>query len=181
MGSLRFLAAALALASLTAVATPARAECVDEVLKEKLALKRRRRGVVDRDFIKLGRHEFTIGGGYFVSDEFSATYLGTAAYTYHLTEDAAVEAWFDYTRSDATLARAHAVLAVMEGELRQRDFLAGDVPTIADVACYAYVAHAPEGNVSLADYPHIRAWLDRIEHLPRFVPMASSAVGLLAA
>lgn len=83
--------------------------------------------------------------------------------------------------ADATLARAHALLAVMEGELRQRDFLAGDAPTIADVACYAYVAHAPEGNVSLADYPHIRAWLDRIEHLPRFVPMASSAVGLLAA
>jgi len=83
--------------------------------------------------------------------------------------------------ADATLARAHALLAVMEGELRQRDFLAGDVPTIADVACYAYVAHAPEGNVSLADYPHIRSWLDRIEHLPRFVPMASSAVGLLAA
>ncbi|MGE8590830.1 MAG: alpha/beta fold hydrolase, partial [Alcaligenes sp.] len=42
----------------------------------------------------------------------------------------------------ATLARAHALLAVMEGELAQRDFLAGTEPTIADVACYAYVAHA---------------------------------------
>ncbi|MNT86426.1 hypothetical protein D3C72_2267170 [compost metagenome] len=69
----------------------------------------------------------------------------------------------------------------MEGELGQRDFLAGDAPTIADLACYAYVAHAPEGNVSLAQYPRIRAWLVRIESLPRFVPMDSSPVGLLAA
>ncbi|MFD4840987.1 glutathione S-transferase family protein [Achromobacter sp. NPDC058515] len=81
----------------------------------------------------------------------------------------------------ATLARAHALLAVMEGELGSREFLAGNAPTIADVACYAYVAHAPEGNVSLAGYPHVRAWLARIENLPRFVPMASSPVGLLAA
>ena len=82
---------------------------------------------------------------------------------------------------DATLARAHALLGVMEGELTHREYLAGSAPTIADVACYAYVAHAPEGNVSLADYPRIRAWLTRIENLPRFVPMESSPVGLLAA
>ncbi len=82
---------------------------------------------------------------------------------------------------DSTLARAHALLKVMNGELAARDFLAGTTPTIADVACYAYVAHAPEGNVSLEAYPHVRAWLGRIESLPRFVPMASSPVGLLAA
>lgn len=83
--------------------------------------------------------------------------------------------------ASATLARAHALLGVMDGELEQRDFLAGGAPTIADIACYAYVAHAPEGNVSLADYPHVRAWLARIENLPRFVPMASTRAGLLAA
>lgn len=82
---------------------------------------------------------------------------------------------------ETTVASAHAFLAVMEGELGRRDFLAASGPTIADVACYAYVAHAPEGNVSLAGYPNVRAWLARIEKLPRFVPMASSPVGLLAA
>ncbi|WMD22869.1 glutathione S-transferase [Achromobacter seleniivolatilans] len=82
---------------------------------------------------------------------------------------------------ETTLARAHALLAVMDSELSTRAFLAGETLTIADVACYAYVAHAPEGNVSLAAYPHIRAWLERIESLPRFVPMPSSAAGLLAA
>ncbi|WP_188588616.1 glutathione binding-like protein, partial [Achromobacter denitrificans] len=65
--------------------------------------------------------------------------------------------------------------------LAGRDFLAGAAPTIADVACYAYVAHAPEGNVSLDGYPAVRAWLARIESLPRFVPMAASSVGLRAA
>lgn len=83
--------------------------------------------------------------------------------------------------AESTVARAHAFLAVLDKELGRRDFLAGSAPTIADVACYAYVAHAPEGNVSLADYPDVRAWLARIENLPRFVPMASSPVGLLAA
>lgn len=81
----------------------------------------------------------------------------------------------------ATLTRAHALLAVMEHELAATGYLAGAAPTIADVACYAYVAHAPEGNVSLAAYPRVRAWLARIEALPGFVPMASSPVGLLAA
>ncbi|WAI82214.1 MULTISPECIES: glutathione S-transferase family protein [Achromobacter] len=83
--------------------------------------------------------------------------------------------------ADTTMARAHALLKVMNGELSDRDFLTGSTPTIADVACYAYVSHAPEGNVSLADYPHVRAWLDRIENLPGFVPMARTAAGLQAA
>ena len=82
---------------------------------------------------------------------------------------------------DSTLARAHALLQVMDGELAGRPFLAGEAPTIADVACYTYVAHAPEGNVSLDAYPHVRAWLSRIEALPRFAPMPSSPVGLAAA
>jgi glutathione S-transferase len=83
--------------------------------------------------------------------------------------------------ADTPVARAHALLKVMDGELSRRDFLTGSTPTIADVACYAYVSHAPEGNVSLVDYPHVRAWLDRIENLPGFVPMARTAAGLQAA
>ena len=53
--------------------------------------------------------------------------------------------------------RTHALLAVMDAELGRRDWLAGEAATIADVACYAYVALAPEGNVSLQDYPRVRA------------------------
>lgn len=76
------------------------------------------------------------------------------------------------------LQRAHALLKVMEQELARAPFLAGERPTLADLANYSYVAHAPEGNVSLQEYPAVRAWLARIEALPGFVPMLRSPVGL---
>ncbi|WP_255429123.1 glutathione S-transferase family protein [Ramlibacter albus] len=78
------------------------------------------------------------------------------------------------------IARSHALLAVMEGELGKREWLAAPEPTLADIALYSYTAHAPEGNVSLDDYPNVRAWLARIEALPGFVPMKVSPVGLRA-
>ncbi|KAB0520748.1 MULTISPECIES: glutathione S-transferase family protein [Pseudomonas] len=76
------------------------------------------------------------------------------------------------------IARSHALLKLMETQLSQNRFLAGEQPTIADVAFYTYTAHAPEGNVSLADYPQVRAWLASIEALPGFVGMPRTAVGL---
>lgn len=80
--------------------------------------------------------------------------------------------------ADEVIARAHALLRVMDAELRGREFLAGDRVTIADLACCTYVAHAPEGNVSLEEYAAVRAWLDRVAALPGFVPMQASAIGL---
>ena len=82
------------------------------------------------------------------------------------------------------VARSHALLAVVQRHLESKPaegpFLAADHPTIADVALFTYVAHAPEGGVSLADYPTVRAWLARVEALPGFVPMVTSPVGLNA-
>jgi glutathione S-transferase len=57
-------------------------------------------------------------------------------------------------------------------------FLTGSEPTIADVAAYSYIAHAPEGNVSLDDYANIRAWLARVEALPGFIGMPRTVAGL---
>ncbi|MDR3351580.1 MAG: glutathione S-transferase [Zoogloeaceae bacterium] len=68
-------------------------------------------------------------------------------------------------------AIAHALFAFMDAHLVERRFLLKDTPTLADLACYSYTAHAPEGGVPLTDYPHIRAWLTRVECLPRFKPM----------
>lgn len=76
------------------------------------------------------------------------------------------------------ISRSHGLLALMEQQLTQSHFLAGEQPSIADIAFYTYVAHAPEGNVSLADYPQVRAWLASIEALPGFVGMPRTAVGL---
>ena len=81
---------------------------------------------------------------------------------------------------DAAIARAHALFAVMEQQLELMPFLAGNTPTLADVANYSYIARAPEGNVSLAAYPRLRAWLARLEALPGFVPMLKTPVGLAA-
>ena len=78
------------------------------------------------------------------------------------------------------IARANLLLKVMDGELANQPWLAGNEPTLADIANYAYIARAPEGNVSLEPYPHVRAWLARVEALPGFIPMPSSAVGLSA-
>ena len=82
--------------------------------------------------------------------------------------------------ADNVIARAHTLLKVMDKELAQTAFLAGDKPTVADVSCYTYIAHAPEGNVSLEAYPNVRAWLERVQALPGFVPMQRTAVGLQA-
>lgn len=70
---------------------------------------------------------------------------------------------------------------VIEQELAGKPFAAGDQVTIADIAAHTYIAHAPEGGVSLDPYPNIRAWLSRVEALPRFIAMPTTKAGLLAA
>ena len=79
---------------------------------------------------------------------------------------------------EEVIARAHALFVILDAELAQRDWLVGEQVTIADIALYSYTAHAPEGNDALDAYPHIRAWLARIEALPGFVAMPATAAGL---
>jgi glutathione S-transferase len=76
------------------------------------------------------------------------------------------------------IAYSHTWLKVIDQELVATAYLAGSEPTIADIAAYSYIAHAPEGNVSLDDYANIRAWLARIEALPGFVGMPRTVAGL---
>ena len=83
--------------------------------------------------------------------------------------------------AEEVIARAHRILGLIDAELASRDWIAAERPTIADVALYSYIAAAPEGNVDLAPYRYVRAWLARIEALPGFVPLPASPVGLNAA
>jgi glutathione S-transferase len=76
--------------------------------------------------------------------------------------------------------RASVLLGLMDSELQKAPFLAGAAPTIADIANFSYTSLAPEGGVSLAPYPHVRAWLARIEALPNFVAMVKTPIGLAA-
>ncbi len=68
------------------------------------------------------------------------------------------------------------LLGFMDEHLGEHPYLAAEQATIADLACYSYVAHAPEGGVALDPYRHVGTWLRRIEALPGFVPMPASPI-----
>lgn len=63
-----------------------------------------------------------------------------------------------------------AVLKVLNGCLKGREFLA-DGYTIADIACYPYVALAHEGEIDISAYPEVSKWVGRVESQPGFVSM----------
>ena len=85
---------------------------------------------------------------------------------------------FDHARAKAAAER---LFATLDGVLDGRTFFVGERPTIADVALYSYIAHAPEGGVALTHHGHLTAWLRRVEALPGFVAMPATKAGLLAA
>ncbi len=62
-------------------------------------------------------------------------------------------------------------LEAMEHQLSDAPWLAADRPTIADLACYPYVALAGDGNFSLQSYPAVQAWLTRVEELPGWLAL----------
>jgi glutathione S-transferase len=62
------------------------------------------------------------------------------------------------------LATGRAALAVLADRLRERDWLVGAAPSIADVSVFAYTSVSP---VSVPDA--VAAWLDRVRALPGFV------------
>ena len=62
-------------------------------------------------------------------------------------------------------------LGLVEQGERGHRFLAGDRPTVADIACFPYVALAPDGGVPLDPYPAIRLWSRRLRSLPGFIEM----------
>jgi glutathione S-transferase len=71
----------------------------------------------------------------------------------------------------ACQAEGRAGLAVLEQRLAEHDWLVGQQATIADLACYPYVALAQEAEVALSDYPAVRAWLARVAALPGYCAM----------
>jgi glutathione S-transferase len=75
---------------------------------------------------------------------------------------------FDYGQARGI---SESLLAVMDDQLAARSWLVGDSATVADVACYSYIAVADEGGIDLEAYSHVRAWLERVEGLEGFVPM----------
>ncbi len=79
------------------LALPARAQCVDEELKQELVGKRAYRGVVPRKFKKALRHELSAMGGWYAGDLADGAPMFGGAYTFHFTEDLALEASYFHT------------------------------------------------------------------------------------
>lgn len=62
--------------------------------------------------------------------------------------------------------RLKASLAILEAELSQRDWLAGDMLTCADICCAGYLYYAEPFTFERTAYPAIDAWLTRISQTP---------------
>lgn len=88
---------------------------------------------------------------------------------------ARIEVLFSRPRDPKRPQVAARLFGVLDAHLATCPFLVGERPTIADVSLYTYSAHAPEGGISLSPYPHLRAWLARVEALPGFVGMQRNA------
>src|SRR5438552_19136338 len=70
----------------------ARAQCVDENLKEELIGGRHYRGVQDRLFTKALRHEISPMGGWYAGDLYAGAPVYGGAYTFHFSEALGLEA-----------------------------------------------------------------------------------------
>ncbi len=70
-----------------------------------------------------------------------------------------------------TIANSNFILAIFEAHLASNQWLEMGRVTIADCACFPYIALSHEGGVSLEAYPNIRAWIARMKALPNFIGM----------
>jgi glutathione S-transferase len=66
----------------------------------------------------------------------------------------------------AALDLASQGLSVLEQRLQENDWLAADQVTIADVACFPYVALMGDARIDPSRYPAIERWVSRILALP---------------
>jgi glutathione S-transferase len=79
---------------------------------------------------------------------------------------------------EACRAGARAVFRVLDDHLAEqagqglRWLASAPEPTIADLACFPYVALAGEGGISLDEFPALRNWVWDFRHLHGFIGMS---------
>lgn len=66
-------------------------------------------------------------------------------------------------------------LCWIEHHLSKRHWLSGEKPSIADIACYPYIALCEEANIPLSGYTAIHDWIKRIQGLNGYIPMPGLA------
>jgi len=79
---------------------------------------------------------------------------------------------------EACRSGARAVFRVLDDHLAEQAsaglhwLASAPGPTIADLACFPYVALAGEGGISLDEFPALRDWVWNVRHLPGFIGMS---------
>jgi glutathione S-transferase len=72
---------------------------------------------------------------------------------------------------DKASAQGVKSLEVLNSYLADHPWLAGDAPTIADIACFPSIEFAHEGKISLSARPHVQNWVAQVKQLPGYIPM----------
>lgn len=89
---------------------------------------------------------------------------GIAALRLHFLFNASI----DMERSQQ---KAHQILQILNQHLQARQWLECDRPTIADVACFPYIALFSDAKIAMEAYPNVVAWVNRVKQLPGYVGM----------
>lgn len=65
-----------------------------------------------------------------------------------------------------------AALNLLDRHLAQRDWMAADAATLADIVLFAYTHVADEGGFDLPRYGNLVRWIERVRRLPGFIAMS---------
>lgn len=74
-----------------------------------------------------------------------------------------------YRSPDVTkflLGRCKVAFGILDKHLSDRDWIAADHPTTADLSCCSYLYYPEDFGFHRSDHPNIDAWLSRISDLP---------------
>lgn len=76
---------------------------------------------------------------------------------------------------DNDIEQAHknskTILSIIDDHLDDREWLELNRVTIADIACFPYIALAHQGGITLNPYPNIKTWIKRIQAQPNYITM----------
>lgn len=100
----------------------------------------------------------------------------------HEPNVATLRFWMKFTGKDALTeqqrfqvplkrAAGQEALALLDGHLQARSWMAGEAMSLADVVLYPYTSKCAEGGFSLDRFDSIKSWIDRIERADGFIAM----------
>ena len=79
--------------------------------------------------------------------------------------------------ADTVYEQSEEALRLFNDRLSGRDWIALDIPTVADVAAFPAISQCGDGDISLANYGAVAAWADRVRSLPGFIDILDRMAG----